>query len=193
MDASLGDTAWQQLHCAEAAPAHGYDTRRERIKGMKTIIAFLVALAFASGVTAVRGQEQKTTGGKAAEVWDKTKKTTKEVTRDVVDKTAKAVEKIESSVDRPDADANRVDVTITEKGVQMPKTLKPGKTAFVVKNGGKEKHNFEIEGPRLDKSFWFAVAPNATKTMQVNLEPGTYEADCKLHEGREPKVKLTVK
>jgi hypothetical protein len=138
---------------------------------MKMIIAVLTALAFAFGVTTASAEEPKTTPEKAGEVWYKTKETSKEVRRGVADTTAKAVEQIAESADRPDADAHAVDVTITEKGVQMPTTLKPGKTAFVVKNSGNEKHNFEIEGPRLEKSFWFAVAPDATKTMQVNLEP----------------------
>jgi len=98
-------------------------------------------------------------------------------------------------VDKPDADSRRVDVKISDKGVQMPKSLPAGKTAFVVTNTGKTKHNFEIEGEALDKSFWFALKPNETKTMQVDLKAGTYEADCavKEHEGKEAKLRLVVK
>ena len=111
----------------------------------------------------------------------------------MVKKTKEAVAAVEDAIDKPDADARKVDVNVTDTGIRMPKTLAPGKTAFVVKNEGKEKHNFEIEGQNLDKSFWLAIAPGSSKTMQVDLKTGTYEADCKLHEGKEGKIKLTVK
>ncbi len=76
----------------------------------------------------------------------------------------------------------------------MPRSLRAGKTAFIVANTGKQKHNFEIEGENLDKSFWFAIAPKDSKTMQVDLKPGTYEAHCSVDEhGKEARVKLAVK
>jgi iron uptake system EfeUOB component EfeO/EfeM len=152
----------------------------------------ILAALFLSPLAVSHAQE-KSAGEKSAEVWEQTKKTTKEVGTAVATKTKEAVARVEDAIDKPDADAQKVQVTITDKGVQMPKSLAPGKTAFMVKNSGKEKHNFEIEGNSMDKSFWLAIAPGATKTMQVDLKSGTYEADCKLHEGKESKVKLTVK
>lgn len=139
--------------------------------------------------------EEKTTGEKTAEAWDKTKQTTKEVGSAVVKKTKEAIAAVEHKIDKPDADARKVNVQLSDKGVQMPGSLPAGKTAFIVKNTGKQKHNFEIEGEHLDKSFWFSIAPGATKTMQVDLKPGTYESECSVddHAGKEPKVKLTVK
>lgn len=151
----------------------------------------MLVLAF-SGAVAL-GAEEKSAGEKTSDAWEKTKQTTKEATKAVAKKTKEAVAAVDGAVNKPDADARKVNVTINDSGVQLPKSLKPGKTAFIVKNTGKEKHNFEIEGQHLDKSFWLAIAPNATKTMQVDLKPGSYEADCKLHEGKEPKVQLTVK
>ena len=155
---------------------------------------------------AVAQAEEKTVTEKTGEVWDETKKktkevskavvkTTKETTKAVAKKTKETVKAIEHKIDTPDADARKVQVTINDAGVQMPAALRPGKTAFIVKNSGKQKHNFEIEGPNLDKSFWFAIAPNQTKTMQVELKPGSYEADCSVagHENKEAKVKLAVK
>lgn len=139
--------------------------------------------------------EEKTAGEKTAEVWDKTKAKTKEVAHDVADATRHAADKVGNAIDKPDADARKVEVTVTDKGAHVPKTLRAGKTAFVVTNRGKERHNFEIEGSSLDKKFWLGIAPNDTKTMQVDLKPGTYEAACgiKEHGGKEQKVKLTVK
>ena len=65
-----------------------------------------------------------------------------------------------------------MNVIVTDKSVQMPKNVPAGKTAFVVKNSGKEKHNFQIEGNNLEKSFWLAIAPGTTTTMLVDLKAG---------------------
>lgn len=166
---------------------------------------FLTALLACSFCFTVARAEEKTVSEKSAEVWDDTKKTTKKVTKAVVDttkKTSKAVVKktketvkaIEHSIDTPDADARKINVKITDGGVQMPRSLRAGKTAFIVKNSGKQKHNFEIEGENLEKSFWFAIDPNDSKTMQVDLKSGTYEAHCSVDEhGKEARVKLVVK
>lgn len=159
-----------------------------------TLMTMLIAAAFTlstgHGIAA-----DKTVGEKSAEIWDKTKATTKDVTRKVVKTTKRAVNRVEAAVREPDADARKVDVKVNDKGVQMPKDLAAGKTAFVVTNTGKEAHNFEIEGSGIDKSFWFALAPDQTKTMQVELKAGSYEADCtvKGHAGKEQKVQIAVK
>jgi hypothetical protein len=168
----------------------------------KLFIAFL-ACAFCC---AVAQAAEKTVAEKTEEVWDETKKktkevskavvkTTKETTQAVAKKTKETVKAIEHKIDTPDADARKVNVTITDSGVQMPASLRPGKTAFIVKNNGKQKHNFEIEGEHLDKSFWFAIAPKDSKTMQVDLKQGTYDAHCSVadHANKEAKVKLVVK
>lgn len=161
---------------------------------MNILLASALAATFA--LSTVNGfAEEKTVGEKSAEVWDKTKATTKDVTKKVVKTTKEAANRVEAAVREPDADATKVDVKVGDKGVQMPKSLQAGKTAFVVTNTGKQPHNFEIEGQALDKSFWFALAPNQTKTMQVDLKAGTYEADCtvKGHEDKEQKTQLVVK
>ncbi|MFN2507393.1 MAG: cupredoxin domain-containing protein [Chthoniobacterales bacterium] len=161
---------------------------------MKTTKFAIIALTVAFSVAVIQAEE-KTVGEKSAEAWDKTKQKTKEVGSAVAKKTKETVAAVEHKIDQPDADARKVNVQVSDRGVQMPKSLPAGKTAFIVKNTGKQKHNFDIEGEHLDKSFWFGIAPNATKTMQVNLKPGTYEADCNVsgHEGKEAKVQLKVK
>ena len=168
----------------------------------KLLVAFL-ACAFCC---AVAQAAEKTVAEKTEEVWDETKKKTKEVSKAVVEttketskavakKTKETVKAIEHKMDTPDPDARKVNVTITDGGVQMPGSLRPGKTAFIVTNSGKQNHNFEIEGENLDKSFWFAIAPKNSKTMQVDLKPGSYEAHCSVgeHANKEAKVKLVVK
>ena len=161
---------------------------------MKMNIGFrLLMIALFAACPPLLRAEEKSVSEKSAELWDKTKAKTKEVSTAVVKKTKETVAAVEDSIDKPDTDARTVDVKITDAGVEMPSRVTSGKTAFVVTNAGKQKHNFEIEGENLEKSFWLAIAPGASKTMQVNLKPGTYEADCKLHTGKEPKTKLTVK
>ncbi len=161
---------------------------------IKTFCSCVVIAAWFCGSVPARAEE-KTVGEKTEEVWDKTKTKTKEISHKVADATKRAADKVENAIDKPDADARKVEITVTDTGAQVPKTLKAGKTAFVVTNRGKERHNFEIEGSSLEKRFWLGIAANDTKTMQVDLKPGTYEADCGLkdHAGREQKIKLTVK
>ena len=165
--------------------------------------SFFTAILACSFCFTVARAEEKTVSEKSAEVWDETKKKTKEVSKAVVEttketsaavvkKTKETVKAIEHSIDTPDADARKVQVTITDTGVRMPRSLRAGKTAFIVKNTGKQKHNFEIEGENLEKSFWFGIASKDSKTMQVDLKPGTYEAHCSVdeHAGKEARVKL---
>ena len=161
---------------------------------MNTKIFFTAVLACSFCFTLAQAEE-KTVSEKSAEVWDKTKKKTKEITTTVAKKTKETVKAIEHKIDTPDPDARKVQVKVTDAGVQMPRNLPAGKTAFIVANTGKQKHNFEIEGEHLDKSFWFGIAPKDSKTMQVELKPGSYEAHCNVdeHASKEARVKLVVK
>lgn len=174
-----------------ASAAAGYDSAGMKTKIMLTASAAVLALT----CTVPARAAEKTASEKTAEAWDATKKTTNEVTQKVVNKTKEVVSAAENAVSKPDADAQKVNVTVSDSGVQMPSTVKAGKTAFIVKNSGKQSHNFEVEGAGINKSFWFDVSPNETKIMQVDLKAGTYEADCRVkdHAGKEKKVKLTVK
>lgn len=160
----------------------------------KIILSFLLAIITAFGAKQLQAAE-KTTSEKTAEAWDATKKTTKDVTQKVMEKTKEVASAAEAAVTKPDSDAKKVEVKVTDKGVQLPSNLAAGKTAFVVKNTGKQAHNFRVEGSGLKKSFWFDVHPNDTKIMQVDLKPGTYQANSAAEgeTGDQKKVTLTVK
>lgn len=160
---------------------------------MTTFSAAALVFAFAVTFAATPAGGQETIGQKTSRVWNKTKAKTKEVTRKTVKKTKQVVNRVEAAVREPDADAAKVQVKVSDSGVQMPKNLSPGKTAFIVTNTGKQQHDFEVSGEGLEKSFWFDLAPNETKTMQVDLRPGSYQAACDEHKGKEPGFKLTVK
>src|SRR5439155_6898327 len=95
----------------------------------------------------------------------------------------------------PEPDARQVDVTMSEYKFDMPTELKAGKTAFVVKNVGRKKHNFEIKGASVDRKFQKNLAPNETRVLHVVLERGTYEVTCPVdfHPQRGMKTTVTVK
>ena len=108
--------------------------------------------------------------------------------------TKEAVETVAEAV-TPEPDARRVDVTMTEYKFDMPTELKPGKTAFVVKNAGKKKHNLQIKGAGVDQKFQKNLAPGETRVLHVVLERGSYEVTCPVdfHPQKGMKTTITVK
>lgn len=162
---------------------------------MKTIT--FVSLALAAAISVASAQEKKadkTLGEKTGDALGKAGEKTKEAGRAVVDTTKKVAIAVVDAV-TPDADARKVEVKLAEHQIDMPKSLQAGKTAFVVHNAGKEKHNFQIEGQGIDKKFLAAVSPDDTKVLHVDLKPGTYKVYCpvKDHAGEGMKLNLTVK
>jgi iron uptake system EfeUOB component EfeO/EfeM len=100
---------------------------------------------------------------------------TEKAARTVAHGVKKAADTVEDAV-TPDSDARRVDVTVTDDRIDMPAQLKPGKTAFVVKNAGNTAQNFEVEGRSVDRKFVTAPNPGQTKVLHVILKRGTYTA-----------------
>ena len=109
----------------------------------------------------------------AENVVNSTVRGTEQAARTVAHGVKKAADTVEDAF-TPDSDARRVDVTMTDDRIDMPAQLKPGKTAFVVKNAGKTTQNFEVEGQSVDRTFAAAPNPGQTKVMQVILKRGTY-------------------
>jgi uncharacterized cupredoxin-like copper-binding protein len=161
---------------------------------MKTLVSILLALAVSTAVVRATEEEEKTLGEKTSETLDKAGEKAKEAGRATADTTKKATDAAVDAV-TPDSDARRVEVKLSENDIDMPKKLKPGKTAFVVYNAGKEKHNFKVEGEGIDKKFILAVGPTETKVLHVDLKEGTYNASCPMddHEEKGMKVKLAVR
>jgi uncharacterized cupredoxin-like copper-binding protein len=71
-----------------------------------------------------------------------------------------------------------VEVILDEYTIEMPQTLPPGPTTFVVRNEGQKSHSFKIQGPGIDAMLEAVVRPKATGTLQVTLQPGEYEIHC---------------
>jgi uncharacterized cupredoxin-like copper-binding protein len=110
-------------------------------------------------------------------VAEDTAETAKNVGHSVAKGTKKAVNTVIDAL-TPDPDARQVDVTLSQNKIDMPTSLKPGKTAFIVKNAGKQEHNFEIKGDGTDQKFITDLTPKQTKVLHVRLKRGTYTVYC---------------
>jgi len=127
---------------------------------------------------------------------EKTTESIQKAGKTIADDTKKAATTVKNAV-TGESDARKVDVTLNERRVEMTREIPAGKTAFVVRNNGKERQNFKIEGQGLEKEFMIAVAPNDTKTLNVDLKAGDYKAFIpmpgKKEEAKGAEVSLKVK
>ena len=133
---------------------------------MKTIVSIVFAGLISTAVAQVDTAEN---------VARSTVRGTKKAAETVAHGAKKAADTVVDAV-TPDEDARRVDVTVTDDRIDMPTQLKPGKTAFVVKNAGKHARNFEVEGKDIDRKFVAAPGPGQTKVLHATLKRGTYTA-----------------
>jgi uncharacterized cupredoxin-like copper-binding protein len=156
---------------------------------MKTFFSIILAVTVSIGTVRAQGPVQK-----ATDVAEDTAETAKNVGHSVAKGTKKAVNTVVDAL-TPDADARRVDVTLGEYKMDMPTSLKPGKTAFIVKNAGKQKHNFEVKGNGTDQRFLVDLAPKQTKVLHVNLKRGTYTVYCPVGDNQKKgmETSLTVR
>jgi Copper binding proteins, plastocyanin/azurin family len=70
-------------------------------------------------------------------------------------------------------------ITLKQNGKAL-KTLKAGTYTFVVSDKA-SIHNFQIEGPGLDRAIT-TVGATGTKTVTLRLKHGTYKYYCAPHE-----------
>jgi uncharacterized cupredoxin-like copper-binding protein len=99
-----------------------------------------------------------------------------------------------TSISRADAPAT-VEVRLTEYVIEMPHTLPPGPTTFLLRNEGHKGHSFKLEGPGIADMTPVIVKPNKTGTAQVTLQPGDYKVYCPIgsHSAKGMTMTLTVK
>lgn len=153
----------------------------------------MLAAAAMSFAVAEEPKADKTVGEKTKDALKQAGEKTKEAGRALVDGTKKATKALVDAV-TPDSDAKKIEVNIADSGIQMPAKVEAGKTAFVVKNIGKEKHNFRVQGEGVDEKFLLDVKPDDSKVMHVELKPGTYQITCPAQkkEGNAMQHTLTV-
>lgn len=92
------------------------------------------------------------------------------------------------------AEANKVEVVLSEFEIEMEDSISAGETTFAIRNAGSVEHGFEIEGNGVEEMLDTNLAPGAEGTLTVNLEPGTYEIYCPVadHDERGMSLQLTV-
>jgi hypothetical protein len=150
---------------------------------MKTILSILFAGLISTAIAQVDTAEN---------VVRSTVRGTKEAAETVAHGAKKAADKVADAV-TPDTDARRVDVTMSDDRIDMPTELKPGKTAFVVKNAGKTTRNFEVRGGSVDRKFVTAPSPGETKVLHVHLKRGSYTASSPATNKNKPTAEVSVK
>jgi hypothetical protein len=74
----------------------------------------------------------------------------------------------------------------------MPVSLRPGKTAFIIKNNGTTTQNFELVGEDVDREFMNAPKPGETKVLHATLERGTYKVYSPDINGKKGTAKATM-
>lgn len=81
------------------------------------------------------------------------------------------------------------DTTISMATSDIP----PGPTVFTVTNSGTETHDLTLEGNEIAVELEGTLAPNESKTMSVDLKPGTYELYCPILDHRDRGQRLELK
>jgi predicted lipoprotein with Yx(FWY)xxD motif/uncharacterized cupredoxin-like copper-binding protein len=91
-------------------------------------------------------------------------------------------------------EANTVDVTLTDFAIDMPAELPAGRTVFNITNDGDAEHNFEVEGNGIEEELEENLQPGESGTLEVDLQPGTYEIYCPVgnHADMGMELELTV-
>jgi hypothetical protein len=150
---------------------------------MKTFLTIILAGVISTAVAQVDTAEN---------VVHSTVRGTEKAAHTVAHGAKKAADTVVDAV-TPDSDARRVDVTVTENRIDVPTQLKPGKTAFVVKNAGQTPQNFEVEGRSVDRKFVAAPNPGETKVLHVTLKRGTYTVYSPGKNGDKQTNKMTLR
>jgi hypothetical protein len=89
---------------------------------------------------------------------------------------------------------NMVEVTLVDGQINMVDSLPTGPTTFMITNEGTHEHGFEIEGNGIEEELDPTLQPGESGTLEVDLQPGTYEVYCPVANHREEgmTMQLTV-
>lgn len=88
-----------------------------------------------------------------------------------------------------------VPVSLVDYRIEMPNSLPAGTTVFQISNNGEVEHNFEIEGNGIERKLDQPLKPLEVASLEVNLQPGTYEVYCPVGdhaEERQMRTQLVV-
>jgi hypothetical protein len=69
-------------------------------------------------------------------------------------------------------------ITLEDNCIDMPRTLPPGPTRFIITNRGKLAHYLEIQRRGTDIMFGVDLLPGNVKDLDILLVPGRYRVWC---------------
>jgi len=98
-----------------------------------------------------------------------------------------------SSTDDAPGEARAVTVRLTEYTIDMPVLLSAGRTIFTVINTGSMLHGFEIEGKGIEEEIDPGLDAGETKTLELDLRPGTYRVYCPVSGHRKAGMSIRVR
>jgi uncharacterized cupredoxin-like copper-binding protein len=90
------------------------------------------------------------------------------------------------------SEAQSVEVKLAGHDINMPESLPSGFVTFEVTNEGESVHGFEIAGPGTDEKVE-GIPPGETRTIQVDLQPGTYRVYCPVADHGKTGMELALK
>ncbi|HEV7572963.1 MAG TPA: hypothetical protein VGQ21_15800 [Thermoanaerobaculia bacterium] len=90
------------------------------------------------------------------------------------------------------ATAPIVDVQLTEYEIRMPDSLTAGPQHFRIANGGKQTHNFVIEGGGISQKLASDLTRGDTAEIVVTLPAGTYTVYCPVDGHRGKGMRRTI-
>jgi uncharacterized cupredoxin-like copper-binding protein len=92
------------------------------------------------------------------------------------------------------ASAPTVDVQLTEYEIRMPDSLTAGPQHFRITNGGKQTHNFVIEGGGISQKLASDLTRGDSTELTLNLPAGSYTVYCPVdgHRGKGMQRTVTV-
>lgn len=93
---------------------------------------------------------------------------------------------------RQPGEADTIDVRLSEYSIDMPPSIAAGNRVFRVVNDGTEEHNFEIEGMGVEEALPSNLGSGEEGTVQVQLDPGTYEIYCPVGDHAEQGMRMTL-
>ena len=77
-----------------------------------------------------------------------------------------------------EAQAQTVQVQLTDQQIQLPASLPSGMATFEIKNTGSLEHSFAIAGPAGEKVLDEPLKPGETAEIEMELGTGTYRVYC---------------
>jgi hypothetical protein len=68
-----------------------------------------------------------------------------------------------------------LEIRLSESDIAMPASISAGQKSLKISNTSSAVQSFKIEGSGLDQELVASLQPGETKTLDVNLKPGTYK------------------